>query len=919
MPFNIKTLFLIFISLTLYACSDSNNVPQKDIVVSASLGQITGADVTITSASGNTVGTGTLDGNGTATVSIPANTSSPMIVTVTGNANAKYFDEASGFEVELPSSRKVRAYARSSRTTVGVTPLTELAAQVAAQVGDNVTEADVDSINESVRSMFAPDVSDILTPPVLVSAANINSQSLGTDEASLYALRLAALATLGAGTDAPALTILSQLSDDLTDGIIDGNGAEGAIPNINYGDFSAAFSAAIQLASTTLANSDLLAQLDTITVATGANLLQQLIDGGLQLPSSVVDKIASSAGGGTGSVGGTGNYDLTISGNIVTQGISTPFNLTLPGIPAPDPTDTSAVTEIINSSLAGVTGVTSLTVTVVNNSSSQITFDVEFSAQQAGVNVTLALRYDYTLNGSSSNPDSGGGATDGGTGSGSGDGSTGGTTGGGTSGGNFCFAGDPTPATIPEFLSATVRTLTLTSAQEGSPFTQGETRSFTFSSSGLLFINDVQVASNPVICNGNEREAVWKDDTADLIYSVSDLTGTFNEVNLNRASDKAFLGQFTDASTDTAAPTGPPAKLTGLAATYETKVIESCSGSNCPNSTPVGELISVIIGTDGTVTFADLVLSTEVTNATYNEFNLMQTEPSITLSNPGANEGDEFSLEIYIQNDAVVGFQLKQSSSCGSGCSQSKNLYVEVTNLPAEVTALFDRFIAAVPTTLTVVADDTGYFGRSSSITSTPSSGSPLCQSFEISAAKDRSAVESSRYRPAFSFFSGSRGGDDYLRRVSRYKKDDATGDETLSFQSGQLVLRADGTIDYEEGFLDPSTGFVLEIKDRSTNDSAEVATACADFKQVSGTLSTTTAGNVRLELVDTATDTVIATKSISISTSAASNFAFVVKTGTAYNIRIGFASPSTLSCAFTDGSGTVAGADITNVVVSCQ
>ena len=917
MPFHIKTLSLIFAALALVACSDGNNVPQRDIVVSASLGKITGADITITTTSGTTVGSGTLSSNGTATVSIPANTSSPMIVTVTGNSSARYFDEAAGVEVELPATRRIRAFARANRPVVGVTPFTEIAAQLAAQIGATVTESDVDTINESVRVMFAPDVSDILTPPTLVSADNFNSQSLGTDEASLYALRLAALAGLGAGTDAPALTILAQLSDDLTDGRVDGIGATGAIPNINYGNFADAFRAAIQLASTTLANSELIAQLDNITVASGANLLQQLIDGGLQLPESVVSQIPSGTEG-VGGAGGTGNFDLTISGNITTQGVNAPFSVTLPGIPAPDPTDTNAVTNTINSSVAGLSSVSSLSVSVITNTSSQVTFDVEFTAQQAGVAVTVSLRYDYVLNGNSNNSDSGGGLTDGST---TGDGTGGGTTGGGTtpggaSGENFCFQGDPTPATIPEFLSATVRELTLTTALEGSPFTEGDVRSFTFSSSGLLFINDVQVSSNPVLCGGNDREAVWKDSTADLIYSVSDLTGSFNEVNLNRASDKAFLGQFSEA---TMAVSGPPQKLTSLAGTYETKVVQSCSGTTCPNRTPVGELVSVIVGTDGTVTFADLVINTEVANASFVETNLISIEPRLTLSNPGASEGDQFMIDIYVQSEAIVGFKLQQSAACGAGCSQSKNLYVEVTNLPAEITAILDRLIAVAPITLTVVSDDSDYFGRSSSFSDTPNSRSALCQNFELSAEKDRAANASSRFRPEFSFFSGNKGGDNYLRRLSRYKKDETTGDETLSFITGQLVLRADGSIDYEEGLLDATTGFVGEIKDRSTNDAAEISTACTDFKQLSGSVTSTVNGSVTLELLDTATDTVIGSESILVSSDAAVSFAFVVKTGTAFNLRTSFSSPASLNCTITDGSGSVADADLTNVAISCQ
>ncbi|MFN3237087.1 MAG: hypothetical protein ACE37D_08500 [Pseudomonadales bacterium] len=905
MGFRLKLFSLVMVTLFTIGCSDSSrDTPRQELVISASLGQLTNADVTVTTANGAAVdgGTGTIDSSGTATLMIPANTPSPIVVTVSGNSQARYFDESFGGGVDFPGDRSIRAYSRSSRRAVGVTTLTELAAQVASQVGTNVTDEDVDTINESVRQMFAPDVSDILTPPVLVSEANMN-QSLGTDEASIYALRLAALATLGAGSDAPALTVLSQLSTDLADGVIDGRGTDGPIANVSYDNFAQAFANAVQLAGATFANSELAAQLDNVTVSTGANLLQQLVDGGLELPSTVVEDISS---------GGTGNFDLTISGNVTTAGVSAPFSVTLNRVPAPDPGDTSAVTNEVSNTVAGLSGITGLSVTVVNNTASQVTFDVNFDAEQAGSAISVSLRYDYVQSDTSSNPDQGGGSD------GSNGGSDGGTDGGSSGGGsgstdNFCFVGEPTgAATIPEFLSAEIRQLTFSSASDSAPYADGEVRSFTFSGSGLLFIDDTQVASDPVICGGNEREAVWKDATQDLIYSVSDLQGSFNEVNINRVSDKAFLGQFREAEAE---QTGPPAALIGLAGTIETQVIESCSGTPCPNETPVGEIVTVIIGDDGSVMVADKMLSATATGATFSD-NTSSIEPRLTLSNPGANEGESFTLEIYIDSGAAVAFELSQAESCGDGCSRSKDIYLEATALPDGVAEFFDKVIAAAPKTMTVVADDENYRGSLRAIIRLPNATPVLCQSFELNAAKDRGAVESSRYRPRFSFFSDNTGAD-YIRRLSRYKKDDASGDETLSVRSGQLVLRGDGTLDYEEGFLTES-GFVGEVKDRATSDTAEISTACADFKTVSGTVTSTSSGSVTIELLN-AEDTVIGSSATLITAGETSTFSFVVSSGTTFSLRKGFSSPASLTCTIENGSGTVADADITNVSFSCE
>ncbi len=899
----------------MYACSsDSNNFPTTQLVVDASLGQVTGATVTMLQPDGTplTGATGTTGTDGRVTIAYNAGFSGPYVVQVSGNPDASYFDEASQTTVPFPAGQSIRAIGSSPSGSVGVTILTELAAQVADSVGSGITAADIDTINESIRVAFAPDVASILTPPVIIHSGNISSQSLGTDDASRYALRLAALAGIAAGSEAPALAILQQLSADLADGALDGNGPDGAIANLAYGTrgFAAAFSDAIALAATSLANTDLSAVLESINVSTSGNLLQRVIDGGVSLPSSVTDAIQ-----GAGGALGSGNFNLTVSGNISTAGIATPFSLQLNGVPAPTPGDTDAINTAISSSVAGLDNIADLNISVVNNTASQITFDVTLTAEQAGTSVTLALRYDYVSTGGSSNPDSSGGTDGDTTGGGT---SGGGTTGGGTTGGsgNFCFQGEPTPTTIPASFVGTVFSLTFTAGQPGSPFTDGDQRDFLVSSSGALFINDVAVAENPVLCGGNEREAVWKDSTQDLTYSLSDLSASFNEFNIARASDKAFLGQFKIPAT--AEPAGPPAALTALAGTFTTQVVESCSGTNCPNSTAVGETVSVIIGTDGTVTFADLQLNSEATDARFLDLT-DRSDSSYLLTNKGTEEGDSLELTIHVDAGAPVAFRLKQAASCGSGCSSSKNLYTEVVPLPDNVVAFFDKFIALMPTTLTVVTDSPDFSGGLRSFTKTSNTGNMLCRTFELSAAKDRSAVQSSRNRPQFAYFVGNSGGADYQRAVSRLTTDAATSDETLSFFNSQLVVRGDGTIDLEEGFREGTTGTLTSVLDRATNDAAEITSACADFKSIDVSITSTTNGSANIELVDTGTGETSQTASVSLNSSAAVATTFVLGTGISYEVKVTFTSPSSLSCTVSNGTGTVAAANITDVAIACQ
>lgn len=96
--------------------------------------------------------------------------------------------------------------------------------------------------------------------------------------------------------------------------------------------------------------------------------------------------------------GGLELWNLKISGTVTTFGQSINFaGINLSQLPAPDLNDLNAVNQEIQSTLAGVaTGLTSISITVVNNSASQRTFDVSFNATVNGLAIGYNLRYDYT-------------------------------------------------------------------------------------------------------------------------------------------------------------------------------------------------------------------------------------------------------------------------------------------------------------------------------------------------------------------------------------------------------------------------------------------------------------------------------------------------------------------------------------------
>ncbi len=523
------------------------------ISIVPSLGQIVSADVTLANAAGDPIegGSGAIGDDGSLSVEIDDSVTGPMLVTVTGNADATYFDEAAGAFLPMGPDVSIRAYVPEVRDQVGVTILTELAAQIIDSVEGTPTAADIEAVNDAVRETFAPDLTDILSAPTLVNEVNFTSQSLTDSEGGIYAVVLAALANLAAGDVAPALAILEQLASDLADGDIDGQGASGALTDLDYvpENFATLFSGAIQTAASTLADADLLATANAISITVDVNLLQAVIDAGVLLPQSVVDLIDGGDSGDGSSGGGpdiSGDYDLTVTGEIITFGVGADFSLTITNILAPNPSQTSEIEAVLEETLTGFTGISGLSVTIVNNTTDRITFDVEFTAQQSGTEVQLNLRYDYVPAGTTPGDGSGSGDSGGDSG-GVGDNGAGSTPEEIAALGEVClFGGSPEAVAIPESLTG-VFNVRYNPVNSGAPYADQELVHFTINGDGMgkLNINNQTILSTPVRCSSTSVEVIWKDSAAGFFYSLSSTETGFNEINLNSA-DGTFLGQFRD-------------------------------------------------------------------------------------------------------------------------------------------------------------------------------------------------------------------------------------------------------------------------------------------------------------------------------------------------------------------------------------
>jgi len=222
------------------------------LTVTPSLGKISKARVVLRNPRTNTdvgsVGEAIKDSAGKETGSfkisgIPLSQTGPLVLEVhgvggDGAQNATYFDESTNTDVPFPDGKVIRAVipALIANANVGVTALTELAARTALKkAGEGeLTQEIAEKANEVIRNNLAPELGtdSLLTPPTVIGNDTIvKDVIMARSAANDYALKLAAIAKLGSGTN-PMLDALEKLSLDMSaDDKIDG------INGTSYVDF----------------------------------------------------------------------------------------------------------------------------------------------------------------------------------------------------------------------------------------------------------------------------------------------------------------------------------------------------------------------------------------------------------------------------------------------------------------------------------------------------------------------------------------------------------------------------------------------------------------------------------------------------------------------------------------------------------
>ncbi|MCG7534226.1 hypothetical protein [Pseudoalteromonas sp. OOF1S-7] len=506
---------------------DNTNMPDQtaqttEVKVSPALGLTKNANVRLILLANNTPvegATGNTGETGVATITLTSAINEPFIVEVLGGGDAEYFDEAKGVFLAFTADATLRAVLSSFQAEVGVTTLTEIAATAILNTGATSAEA-VNLVNEQVRVALAPALTDITAPPQLIDAAS--GVAASNDQAGIYAVSLAALAQMGSSSSSPALAMVDALRADFLDLTIDGKVGDKAFesPLYNASTFISEYTSAIEAYAQQVG---LTADLNTtFSLDNIKKTLEGLDDlfASLDLGSLNLDFVPGGLSSGSGDDSGDNNdgndgegNTLTITGTSTVAGVTTEIpKITINNVPAPDPSDLETIKKQIEDSFVQQNlTVNDLAFELVSSSDTKIVVSVRYSVTTQGVTVSSDLLYTWTLTGKD----------------------------------NDDMDDD---VMLPDVLKSKSFMMVFNLAQSGSSYADGQKVKFTFSGSGMLFID-----TDPEANNGDEMslddvmmegtEYVYKDEQKGFVYRVSVTPTGLNEINLF-TMEKVLLGSF---------------------------------------------------------------------------------------------------------------------------------------------------------------------------------------------------------------------------------------------------------------------------------------------------------------------------------------------------------------------------------------
>ena len=220
-------------------------------------------------------------------------------------------------------------------------------------------------------------------------------------------------------------------------------------------------------------------------------------------------------------IAGEGDWELTISGQI-TAAVVVDVPATVIAVTAdqvPRTGDTAVVQQSIDQLVeeAGGGTTSNVVVNVTTDTADEVVLTVSFDSTLPGLGaVTYDLTYTYVNQGGDA-------------GSGDGDGA-GGDTGGGTN-----------TSGLPDVVVGQSFDLIYCCENTGSPYSNGDMATFSFTSAGELLI-DGAVISSTFVVQGSEY--IWVDSVDGFEYALFVLDGVFKEVNVLGVDRTPFFGQW---------------------------------------------------------------------------------------------------------------------------------------------------------------------------------------------------------------------------------------------------------------------------------------------------------------------------------------------------------------------------------------
>ena len=200
-------------------------------------GQFRNVTISVFKEDGSSLGSAPTDGvKGMVTIR-PGTYRGSLRVELRGGPGAEYFEEGKNSFVPFPSDRVIRVIVPRVDKNIGITAFTEAAYQLLTQgsapesVGTNPTPAQITAANLRVAQLLnehfpkALEVADITRLPFIKSAL-VAPGSLSANPRGVYGVvngafsKQAALFNTGSAT--PTLDAVSQLAEDLRDGVLDG-------------------------------------------------------------------------------------------------------------------------------------------------------------------------------------------------------------------------------------------------------------------------------------------------------------------------------------------------------------------------------------------------------------------------------------------------------------------------------------------------------------------------------------------------------------------------------------------------------------------------------------------------------------------------------------------------------------------------